>query len=118
MANDDVPSWLIEIIIAWGAWASGSPVNLKPRTFWQVGSAREYLVTQDDIELMERAVLELRADNFRLAAILEYKYKTNRIRTTIDVEHFFRISNSSARQKITLAEFAVYQSFNRLKKAA
>jgi hypothetical protein len=111
---DVAPDWFLEILIAWGAWASGSPVNLKPRTFWQMGGGRDYLVTRDEIDRAEKAVLGLRSTNFPLAAMLEYKYKTPIQRTFLEIEKHFHISNAQARQYVLAAEcsvFAIYSVF-------
>lgn len=116
--TDVVPDWFIEIIVAWGAWASGSPVNLKPRSFWQKSSERTFLVTQADIDRMEKSVLELRVVNFPLSEVFEFKYKTYNPRTFFEVERYFRVSNAAARQYVLAAECSIFAIYSAIRQAA
>jgi hypothetical protein len=116
--TDVAPDWFLEILIAWGAWASGSPVNLKPKTFWQMGGGRDYLVSEDEIDWAEKTILSLRSTNFPLAAILEYKYKTHNQRTFYEIEKHFHISNAQARQYVLAAECSAFAIFSVFRLAA
>jgi hypothetical protein len=115
---DIAPSWFLEILIAWGAWSSGSVVNLKPRTFWQDGGVFNYSATEEDIDKMEMAVKELRVLNFHLAAILEYRYLASKPRTVLDIERHFRISTASARQQLLAGEMCLCGIYSRYRNAA
>lgn len=109
------------LLEAWGDWSFGLGCNLQAVSGTQLlwsKSSKGVLYSVAEVENVERAMLQLRAEEPELYEVVKFRYYSGEQKSILDLELRFKISNRKACEVSAAGEYLVMGFYYSLKKVS